>query len=197
LLVAAVEAIDEAIAACLVQRSPAAFAAVAALGPGGLNRLHDIYYRGVSWAAPELRGAGRDIVDVWAQMLFELAVANPSAYLEQLAAHRLRLTTLEVVILGGIADPRATALLVQCCRERDWLIRVHAVEGLVPRDDPTAVEAVARAAKADCSLVVRVAAAKGVARRDPARARRLYQDLLHHPHLTPLLKQEIEREIGD
>jgi hypothetical protein len=195
LVVAALEAIDEAIAVCLVQRSRAALAAVAALGADGLRRIHDIYYRGVPWAAPDLRGAGREIVDVWSRMLFELAVANPETYLEQVAARRLKLTTHEVVILGAIDDPPATALLVRCCRERDWLIRLHAVEGLVRRDDPAAVAAVDTAAKTDCSVVVRVAAAKGVARRDPPRGRALYLRLLDHPHLTPLLKQEIEHEL--
>jgi hypothetical protein len=190
------EAIDEAIAACLVQRTDAAFEGVAALGPEGLRRLHDIYYRGAAWGAPDHSGAGREVVDLWSRMLFELATANPEAYLEQIAARRLRLRTLEIVILGHLADPRATVLLARCCRHPEWLMRYHAVRGLVSRDDPAAVAAVDRAAKVDCSVVVRVEATAGVARRDPARARTLYLGLLDHPHLTPLLRGDIERALG-
>jgi HEAT repeats len=187
--------IDQAIAACLTEQTGAAFERVAALGPEGLRRLHDIYYRGAAWAAPDLRGAGRELVDAWSRMLFDLAIANPEAYLEQVAARRLRLATLEVVILGHLADPRATALLVRCCRHPEWLMRYHAVRGLGSSDDPAAVAAVDRAAKVDCSVAVRAEATAGVARRDPARARILYLGLLDHPHMTPLLRQEIEHAL--
>jgi HEAT repeat protein len=185
-------AIDEAIAACLVDQSETSFRRVAGLGPEGLLRLHDIYYRRAAWAAPDLKGAGRELADVWNQMLFELALANPSSYLDQIAARRLRLTTLEVVILGHIDDERAVALLVHASRHSDWLIRYHAVRGLVARDDLEATAAVERAAKQDCSVNVRVEATAGVARRDRARARTLYLGLLDHPHMTPMLRRQIE-----
>ena len=96
-----------------------------------------------------------------------------------------------MVILGNIDDARIVPLLAECVRHHDWLVRYHAIRGLVRRDDPAAVSAVERAAREDCSVVVRVEAVAGIARRDSARAHKIYLGLLAHPHLTPLLRQQI------
>ncbi|HCT79853.1 MAG TPA: hypothetical protein DGT23_25465 [Micromonosporaceae bacterium] len=96
-----------------------------------------------------------------------------------------------LVVLGRLDDPRAVGLLLQCVRFRDWRVRCHAVHGLAWRDDRESINAVERAAREDCALAVRVAALQGVARRDPARAKTLYIGLLDHPHLTPMLREQV------
>jgi hypothetical protein len=168
---------------------------VAALGADGLRRIHDIYYRGVPWAAPDLRGAGREIVDVWSRMLFELAVANPETYLEQVAARRLKLTTLEVVILGAIDDPSATALLVRCCRERDWLIRF--ARGGRARAQGRSRGGRGRGGRREDRLLSCGAGGRGQ-RRGTARSAprpRALPSTSGPPAPNPLLKQEIEHEL--
>jgi hypothetical protein len=105
-----------------------------------------------------------------------LAIAHPDAYLLQFAERQVRFTTSEVVILGDIDDARVVPLLVDCVRNSDWLVRYHAIRGLARRDDPAAVAAVEFA---------------GIARRDAARAHKLITGLLTHPHMMPLLRQQI------
>jgi HEAT repeat protein len=56
--------------------------------------------------------------------------------------------TLEMVILGGIADPRAAALLRDHLASPDWLVRLHAVRGLAGRTDAESIAAV-KAAQTD------------------------------------------------
>lgn len=194
--------LDEAIIGWLRDESDAAFDRLSGLGQAVLYRAVGLYYGHSSWAAePVFDRAGREIGDAWSVLLGRLAQLYPDAYLEQIEARRIRLTrisspTSEVVILGLIADPRAVALLAKCARHRDWLVRYHAVQGLVWRDDPEAVAAVDRAAREDCSVSVRCEAAAGVARRDPARAIKLYTALLEHPHLTPMLRKQVKNGLA-
>lgn len=166
-----------------------------------LRRAVALYYGHDTWTtAPELPGAGREIGEAWTLLLFDLAMAFPRAYLDEIDARRIRLKVgvpiSEVVIVGCLDDPRAVPLLVHCTRHRDWLVRYHAVRGLVRRDDAASVAAVKQAAMRDCSLPVRVEAVAGIARRDAARARILYTELLDHPHQTPLLSQQVRRALN-
>jgi HEAT repeats len=197
--------VDAAIIGCLTTRSGSALDAAldraVVVGEGALRRAVELYYGHSTWVnPPRLEGSGRELADAWSCLLFRLAMAFPGVYLDEINARRIWLKgptepVSEVMILGCLDDARAVPLLVQCCRHRHWLVRYHAVRGLVRRDDPASVAAVERAARLDCSVSVRIEAAGGVLRRDPQRGRALHRALLEHPHLTPMLRERVEEAL--
>jgi len=194
-------AIDAIIVEFLNGEQRSALDRAVAMGEPMLRRVVDLYYGHSSWVdPPRLTGASREIADAWTHLLFRLATALPGVYLDEIDARRIRLKggapISEVVILGYLDDPRAVPLLARCARHRDWLIRYHAVRGLAHRDDPDSRAAVEHAANRDCDVAVRVEAVAGIARRDPARARTLYAELLYHPHLTPTLAQRVRQALN-
>lgn len=100
-------------------------------------------------------------------------------------------TPAALLVLGFVDDPRAVPLLLQCVRFRDWQVRLAAVRSLARHSSVDAVAAVERASKEDCSLAVRLEASLAVLRRDQLRGRALLTGMLDHPHLTPLLHEQI------
>lgn len=113
-----------------------------ALGPNALRRVIGIYYRGDA-ADVHVARSGREMVDAWASLLGGLAEAYPDVFLDEIEGVRLGSSpTLELVILGGIADPRAAALLRKHLASPDWLVRLHAVRGLDGRTDAASLAAV-------------------------------------------------------
>lgn len=164
---------------------PGAEEALAAAGPAGAERVFDLYY-GRAKVHLITRAAGRELVDGWSNALHIAALVSPGEFLAQLP-HSIGTT--EIVILGDIHDPRATRILCEQVRHKDFLHRFNAVRALAKHTSPGGREAI-ESALGDPELVVRSAAIRAVADADPSRGIRLYEGLLHSPGITPLLRQE-------
>jgi HEAT repeat protein len=104
--------------------------------------------------------------------------------------------TSELVILGHLRDPRAVPVLARYTEHPERLARYHAVRGLAWRDDEDAVAAMEQA-HTDDELIVRLEAAAGMARREPARARLLYQAIIDDPRVPPLLRAKTAAMLRD
>ncbi len=137
---------------------------------------------------------GRDASDRWSAALSVVAVAAPSAFMDAIAGKEMNVTLLS--ILGGVDDPRATAILCQHVADKDWLCRYNSVSALGRCNDAAARPCIERALS-DPHLVVRAAAIKAVSRWDADRAVTLYEQLLDADGLTPLLRAEARVAIGD
>lgn len=168
--------IDTALARFLRDPSDEHSRTLAATGEAGARRVFDLYF--TTDAEPlddPVSDLGRDQVDRWSAALAVVAAAQPRVFMDLMAG---RDTPLNVIaMLGEVDDERALDILVARATDPDYLVRYNAVQSLARRRDErsrTALEAAVR----DQSAVVRVAAAEGIARSEPARALRLYDDLL-------------------
>jgi HEAT repeat protein len=142
--------VDDAIRDWLRDERPSHLDRLITLGPKSLRRVIGIYYRGDA-ADIDVPRSGREMVDAWSSLLAGLAQAYPDVFLKEVRAGAVRMgpsPTLEMVILGGIADPRAAALLRDHLASPDWLVRLHAVRGLAGRTDAESIAAV-KAAQTD------------------------------------------------
>jgi hypothetical protein len=108
---------------------------LAKLGPAAFDRVFSLYHS--TELPPRLRELvaelRRESVDLWAEAIGLVAVANPAKYLDWLTGREP--TTLDLVLLGHVDDPRATAVLRAALSHPDWLHRHHAEEALVRRGD--------------------------------------------------------------
>lgn len=159
--------------------------ALIAAGPAGAERVFDRYY-GKAEAALNTKARGRELVDGWSAALHIAASIAPEAFLARLPRD---IGVTEIVILGGIDDPRATAVLCEQAAHEDYVHRCNAVKALAEHSSPAAREAIERVL-GDRDLVARSAAIRAVADSDPERGIALYEAFLGEPGLTPLLKQE-------
>ncbi|MEU8007904.1 HEAT repeat domain-containing protein [Catellatospora sp. NPDC049111] len=166
---------------------PRADEALIAAGLTGARRVFDLYY-GRARANLVTKATGRELGDGWSAALHIAASVAPEEFLARLPS---RVGTTEIVILGDIDDPRATRILCEQARHKDFLHRVNAVRALAKHTGPASREAVEQAL-ADEDLVVRSAAIRCVADADadPSRGTTLYEAFLAEPRLTPLLRQE-------
>ncbi|MFI2710184.1 HEAT repeat domain-containing protein [Micromonospora sp. NPDC018662] len=175
----------DAVIAKVLDWEPGADEALIAAGPTGARRVFDLYYGKVR-ANLVTRATGRELGDGWSAALHVAALIAPEEFLAQMPS---RVGTTEIVILGDINDPRATHILCEQARHKDFLHRVNAVRALAKHTGPASRAAVEQAL-ADEDLVVRSAAIRCVADTDPSRGRTLYEAFLEEPRLTPLLRQE-------
>jgi hypothetical protein len=175
----------DAVIAKVLDWEPGADEALIAAGPTGAKRVFDLYY-GRASANLVTKATGRELGDGWSAALHIAASVAPEEFLAQLPS---RVGTTEIVILGDINDPRATHILCEQARHKDFLHRVNAVRALAKHTGPASREAVEQAL-ADEDLVVRSAAIRCVADADPRRGTTLYEAFLAEPRLTPLLRQE-------
>ncbi|WP_030144399.1 HEAT repeat domain-containing protein [Glycomyces sp. NRRL B-16210] len=178
------EGVDAAIVKVL-DWEPDGEQALIAAGPAGAERVFDLYY-GRAKASLDTKARGRDLVDGWSAALHIAATVAPEAFLARLKGD---VGITEVVILGGIDDPRATAVLCEQAAHEDYVHRYNAVKALAGHSNPKAREAI-ESALGDRDLVVRSAAIRAVADTDPDRGVTLYEAFLREPDLTPLLRQE-------
>lgn len=188
--------VDAAIAAYLRQTDTESAAVLAATGEAGARRLVSLAFGEESepFGDPIPDVDGRDASDRWSAALSVVAAAAPAAFMDAIAGQEMNVTLLS--ILGGVADPRATAILCQHVADSDWLRRYNSVSALGRRSDPAARPCIERALS-DPHLVVRAAAAKAVSRWDVGRALALYEELLQTDGLTPLLRAQTRAAIGD
>jgi hypothetical protein len=159
--------------------------ALIAAGPTGAKRVFDLYY-GRARAGLVTKATGRELGDGWSAALHIAASVAPGEFLAQLPT---RVGITEIVILGDINDPRATHILCEQARHKDFLHRVNAIKALAKHTGPASRQAVEQAL-ADENLVVRGAAIRCVADTDPSRGTTLYEEFMAEPRLTPLLRQE-------
>ncbi|KAB1162386.1 HEAT repeat domain-containing protein [Micromonospora sp. DT46] len=175
----------DAVIVKVLDGEPGADEALIAAGPTGAKRVFDLYY-GTARANLVTKSTGRELGDSWSAALHIAASVAPEEFLAQLPN---RVGTTDIVILGDINDPRATHILCEQARHKDFLHRVNAVRALAKHTGPASREAVEQAL-ADENLVVRSAAIRCVADTDPSRGTTLYEAFLAEPRLTPLLRQE-------
>ncbi|MDI1461015.1 HEAT repeat domain-containing protein [Catellatospora sp. KI3] len=164
---------------------PGAEKALIAAGRKGARRVFDLYY-GRAKTRLVAKATGRELVDGWSAALHVAATLAPEEFLARLPG---RVGTTEIVILGDIDDSRATDILREQAEHEDFLHRVNAVRALAKHTAPESREAVEKVL-ADQDLVVRSAAIRCVADRDPGRGIALYEAFLRESGLTPLLGQE-------
>lgn len=105
------------------------------LGPAAFDRVFQLYHSTeVPPRLSELAGElGRESVDLWAIAIATVARANPGKYLDWLDGREP--STLDLVILGDVDDPRASTVLRRALDHPEWLHRHHAEESLVKRGD--------------------------------------------------------------
>lgn len=193
--------LDQAIADWLLHQTQQAMHRLVELGPAVLRRAVEIYYGGtvpdVVRQAQASRPA-RTVVDAWAMMLGGLGQIHPQLYLGEIEDGRVHMggsPTLEIVTLGSIDLPRAAELLRRYRAHPDWLVRLHVVTGLGRRPDRESNEAV-EAAITDVEQEIRDEAARWLQRRDPDRARALYQHVLADSGLPPALRAELTKRVS-
>jgi HEAT repeat protein len=190
------EPVDAAIAGFLREQDAESAAVLAATGDAGARRLVSLAFGEESepFDNPIPHVDGRDAIDRWSAALSVVAVAAPSAFMDAIAGKEMNVALLS--ILGGVDDPRATAILCQHVADEDWLRRCNSVSALGRRNGAAPRPCIERALS-DSHLVVRAAAIKAFSRRDPDRAIALYEQLLEADGLTPLLHAEARAAIGD
>ena len=108
---------------------------LAKLGPAAFDRVFDLYHS-VPAELPERLQARigelqRESIDLWAHAIGTVARANPAKYLDWLAGREP--STLDLVILGDVDDPRASTVLGQALDHPEWLHRHHAEQSLARR----------------------------------------------------------------
>lgn len=108
---------------------------LAKLGPAAFDRVLHLYH---STEVPErlsqLGGElGRQCVDLWAEAIAAVARANPAKYLDWLDGREP--STLDLVLLGDVDDPRASTVLRRVLGHPEWLHRHHAEESLARRGE--------------------------------------------------------------
>ena len=192
--------IDSAVAAFLHSEDVSALRRLVAAGASALARTVQLYRLppGDPRFPQVVRDAyrnrhDRELVDAWAVLLGALAQAFPEAYLDEIDARRLSARR-EIATIGLLDHPRAAVLLRRHSTNRDWLVRYHAVAGLGRQTDPESARALEEAL-VDVEPMIRDEAARLIQRGDPRRAWVAYERLLHHRHLAPELRQELERRL--
>jgi len=157
------EPVDAAIAGYLREQDAESAAVLAAAGDAGVRRLVSLAFGEESepFDNPIPEVDGRDAIDRWSAALSVVAVAAPSAFMDAITGKEMDVVLLS--ILGGVDDPRATAILCQHVADEDWLRRYNSVSALGRRNDAAARPCIDRAA-GDPHLVVRAAAIKAVSR---------------------------------
>ena len=108
---------------------------LAKLGPAAFDRVFHLYHSTdipprLSELGSEL---GRQCVDLWAEAIAAVARANPGKYLDWLSGREP--STLDLVLLGDVDDPRASTVLRASLDHREWLHRHHAEESLARRGE--------------------------------------------------------------
>jgi hypothetical protein len=108
---------------------------LAKLGPSAFDRVVHLYHSTelpprLSELGSEL---GRQCVDLWAEAIFAVARANPGRYLDWLDGRAP--STLDLVILGHVDDPRASTVLRGALDHPEWLHRYQAEESLARRGE--------------------------------------------------------------
>lgn len=108
---------------------------LAALGPAAFDRVFHLYH---STELPERLQAlvselQRESIDLWAYAISTVARANPAKYLDWLTGREP--STLDLVILGDVDDPRVTAVLRRALDHPEWLHRHHAERSLARRGE--------------------------------------------------------------
>lgn len=110
---------------------------LAALGPAAFDRVFQLYHSRPADYPERLQDLiarlKRESVDLWAFAIGAVAQANPGKYLDWLAGREP--STLDLVILGDVDDPRASAVLGQALGHPEWLHRHHAKESLAKRGE--------------------------------------------------------------
>jgi HEAT repeat protein len=190
------ESVDAAIAGYLREQDAESAAVLAATGDAGARRLVSLALGEESepFDNPIPDVDGRDGIDRWSAALSVVAVCAPSAFMDGIADKEMNITLLS--ILGGVDDPRATAILCQHVADEDWLRRYNSVSALGRHNDAAARPCIERALS-DAHLVVRAAAINAVSRWEADRAVVLYEQLLEADGLTALLRAEARAAIGD
>ena len=122
--------VDEAITGFLREQGPESAAVLAATGDAGARRLVSLAFGEESepFDNPICGVDGRDAVDRWSAALSVVAAAAPSAFLDAIADKEMDVGLL--AILGGVDDPRATAILCEHVADEDWLCRYNSVSAL-------------------------------------------------------------------
>lgn len=135
--------IDEALIA-VFEGDPAANDRLTGFGPDAFHRVLRLYHDRPADFPPRLAELiavlGRESVDCWSHAISLVAWANPALYVDQLGEP----TTVDVVILADIDDPRVVDILGRALDRRDWLIRYHAVRSLAKRPEPEARQHIQR-----------------------------------------------------
>ncbi|MBB4908053.1 hypothetical protein [Actinophytocola algeriensis] len=108
---------------------------LAKLGPSAFDRVVHLYHSTelpprLSELGSEL---GRQCVDLWAEAIFAVARANPGRYLDWLDGRAP--STLDLVILGHVDDPRASTVLRGALGHPEWPHRHQAEESLARRGE--------------------------------------------------------------
>jgi hypothetical protein len=108
---------------------------LAKLGPAAFDRVFHLYHStDIPPRLSELGGQlGRECVDLWAYAISTVARANPGKYLDWLTGREP--STLDLVILGTVDDPRASTVLRAALDHPEWLHRHHAEESLARRGE--------------------------------------------------------------
>ena len=145
--------IDDALIA-LFEGDPGAEERLTGFGPDAFYRVMSLYRERPGdfpgRLAELISELGRESIDCWAHAISVVAWANPGIYVDQLGEP----STLDVVILGTIDDPRVVGILGGALDREDWLIRYHAVRSLAARQEPEARQHL-RAALGDGEEMVR------------------------------------------
>jgi HEAT repeat protein len=129
--------IDEALVYLFLD-VPGAGERLAGFGPDAFDRVMELWTARPANFPPRLAEIVAELkrasVDYWAHAIAVVAVANPARYVDQLGTP----TTLDVIILATIEDPRVVGTLNRALDSGDWLIRYHAVRSLARRAEPEA-----------------------------------------------------------
>lgn len=136
--------IDEALVDLFLDE-PGAGERLAGLGPEAFDRVMELWTGRPADFPPRLAEIVAELkrasVDYWSHAIAVVARANPARYVDQLGAP----TTLDVVILATVVDPRVVGILASALNSGDWLIRYHAVHSLARRPEPEARAHIQRA----------------------------------------------------
>jgi hypothetical protein len=181
--------IDGVLTVFLQKQDRRSWEALVATGPAGAGRVLELWYGGSGDPLPKPAGMhDRELVEAWAGALGAAAAADPQAFVAAVAEREVG--TIEVAILGGLDDARATRLLCEHARHRDWLMRRTAVAALGRHPESSARPCVERAID-DPEAVVRAAAIRSLSRWDRGQAIARFEELLTTAGPTPLLRAEI------
>jgi hypothetical protein len=185
----AADPVDAALAGFLSRQDRRAEARLTATGEAGVRRTIEVYFgRPARPFADPVAHLGREAGDRWGAALAVVGAAHPASFMDLFPAGSPSLQLLAV--LGEVNDPRAVDLLLAHVRDRDWLVRYNAVAAL-RRQPCERARAGIEAALKDEEPVVRAEAIAAIAASQPERARTLFEELLTHPALTPVLRTQV------
>ena len=164
-----------------------------ATGRRGIERTIELWF--LPWSAelkrPSIPTGNRH---GWEAALELLALSYPKDFVDCIIRKPMNATFLSIVATTD--DPRSTKILCDQVDSYDWLLRYNAVRSLM-RSRRSDGKLCLERALGDENLVVRSRAIEGISRWDPERAKRLYEEQLTEPDLTPLLRTEAESALQD